>query len=217
MGHIDGPDAMALAFLNSAGVYQMVGYTVPTWYGYGGWGMLDYYLEQPGRFTLSEAFFANQQALIHRLVTSFPEEAAMTTAGRLPRDKELPPAARSAGLTWHDAEGLLYDRDTLALYGDPAWQTRMAPGHLAWEQTLTEKDGEYRFEVRPLDGDRSFQPIVHFLLHRIDPRTVRILEGAELAPLVTDDFLLVPCSGKLDPWRPSRLVFRALAAQWKQS
>jgi hypothetical protein len=126
MGHVDGPDAMALAFLNSAGVYQMVGYTVPTWYGYGGWGMLDYFLEQPGRFTLSEAFFANQQALIHRLVTSFPEEAALTTAGRLPRDKELPPAARSAGLTWHDAEGLLYDRDTLALYGDPAWQTRMA-------------------------------------------------------------------------------------------
>jgi hypothetical protein len=83
----------ALAFLNSAGVYQMVGYTVPTWYGYGGWGMLDYFLEQPGRFTLSEAFFANQQAFIHRLVTSFPEAAATTTAGRLPRDKELPPSA----------------------------------------------------------------------------------------------------------------------------
>jgi hypothetical protein len=146
----------------------------------------------------------------------------MTIAGRLPRDREFPPSARSAGLTWQDAEGLLYDRDTLALYGDPAWQTRMAPGHLAWEQTLTEKDGEYRFEVRPLDGDRSFQPIntngsqrggrpiVHFLPHRIDPRTVRILEGAELAPLVTDDFLLVSCPGRLDPRRPSRLVFRAV-------
>jgi hypothetical protein len=83
---------------------------------------------------------------------------ALTTASRLPRDKELPPSARSAGLTWQDAEGLLYDRDTLAFYGDSAWQARMTPGLLAWEQTLTEKDGEYRFEIRPLDGDLSQQP-----------------------------------------------------------
>ncbi len=66
MGHIDGPDAMALAFLNSAGVNQMIGYTVPRWYGYAGWGLLDYFVEQPGRFTLAEAFYANEQALVYR-------------------------------------------------------------------------------------------------------------------------------------------------------
>ena len=86
MGHIDGPDCMALAFMNSAGVNQMVGYTVPTWYGYAGWGMLDYFLEQPGRFTLAEAFFANQQALIHRLATCFPGAETADVRGReLPR------------------------------------------------------------------------------------------------------------------------------------
>ena len=72
IGHIDGPDCMALAYMNRAGVKQMMGYTVPSWYGYAGWGMLDYFLEQPGRFTLAEAFFANQQALIYRLATCFP-------------------------------------------------------------------------------------------------------------------------------------------------
>ncbi len=72
IGHIDGPDCMALAYMHSAGVNQMIGYTVPSWYGYAGWGMLDYFLEQPGRFTLAEAFFANQQALLHRLATCFP-------------------------------------------------------------------------------------------------------------------------------------------------
>jgi hypothetical protein len=72
MGHVDGPDAMALAWMNSAGVVQMAGYTVPTWFGYMGWGLLDYFVEQPGRYTYAEAFFANQQALIHRLVTEFP-------------------------------------------------------------------------------------------------------------------------------------------------
>jgi len=47
---------------------QMFGYVVPAWYGYAGWGCLDYYLEQPGRYTFSEAFFANPYALVHRLL-----------------------------------------------------------------------------------------------------------------------------------------------------
>ena len=199
MGHIDGPDAMALALMNSAGVYQMIGYTVPTWYGYGGWGLLDYFLEQPGRFTLAEAFFANQQALIHRLETYFPGSAAQEDSGRL-GNRELPPQARQAGLTWNDARGLLYDRDNVAFYGDPAWIARMAPGPLAWEQTLTENDGEYRFEIRPLRGERSFEPIntngsqrggrpiVQLLPHRLQNRSVQILgrrrsEAADHQPL----------------------------------
>ena len=56
MGNIDGQDAMALAWMNDAGVKQMLGYTVPTWFGYQGWGVLDYFVEQPGRYTLTEAF-----------------------------------------------------------------------------------------------------------------------------------------------------------------
>ncbi|MCG8652978.1 MAG: hypothetical protein MI861_24265, partial [Pirellulales bacterium] len=67
MGHIDGPDAMALAWMHSAGVHQMIGYTVPTWFGYGGWGCLDYFVEQPGRYTFAEAFHANHHALIYCL------------------------------------------------------------------------------------------------------------------------------------------------------
>ena len=45
----------------------MAGYTELTWYGYSGWGMLDYCVEQPGRYTCAEAFAASQAALIHRL------------------------------------------------------------------------------------------------------------------------------------------------------
>ncbi|MGA2065789.1 MAG: hypothetical protein ABSG86_12505 [Thermoguttaceae bacterium] len=223
MGHIDGPDAMALAFMNSAGVYQMMGYTVPTWYGYGGWGLLDYFLEQPGRFSLAEAFFANQQALIHRLETYFPGSTAQEDLGR-PGNRELPPQARQAGLTWDDARGLLYDRDNVAFYGDPAWSARMAPGPLSWEQTLTENGGEYRFEVRPLRGERSFEPIntngsqrggrpiVQLLPHRLQTRSVQILEGADLKPLVAGSFILVPNPGRCDPRRSYRVVFRAARA-----
>ncbi|MDB5388028.1 MAG: hypothetical protein JWM11_3674, partial [Planctomycetaceae bacterium] len=135
MGHIDSRDAMALAFMNSAGVRQMMGYTVPTWYGYAGWGCLDYFVEQPGRFTFTEAVFANQHALVHRLQTLFPELVSLETEalGRPPKTVVIGEQARAAGLTAHDGQGLLYDRDVIAFYGDPAWEARMAPHPTAWD------------------------------------------------------------------------------------
>lgn len=189
MGHIDSPDAMALAWLNSAGVRQMAGYTVLTWYGYAGWGLLDYYVEQPGRFNLAEAFFANQQALLHRLETEFPEVA---------RENPDPGTTRGRG----DAAGLLHDRDVLAFYGDPAWDARLAPGPLRWEQSLTEHDGKWTLTITPKAGADTFKtvnkngsqrggrPIVALLPRRIGKATIE--SGAELNPVITDDFVLVP-------------------------
>ena len=147
MGHIDGPDAMALAFLNSAGVCQMIGYTVPTWYGYAGWGMLDYFLEQPGRFTLAEAFYANQQALVHRLTKYFPRISADVQNGVQTRLRSRGPCPRrrtQAGLNWNDARGLLFDRDMLAFYGDPAWiSPNGLPDRWLGTKSWTRQDGEY--------------------------------------------------------------------------
>ncbi|MCS5680095.1 MAG: hypothetical protein NZ603_09375 [Acidimicrobiales bacterium] len=174
-GHIDGPDALALAFMNSAGVCQMAGYTVPTWFGYAGWGLLDYFVEQPGRFTLCEAFHANGQALVHRLETN-----------AAPRDDQ----------------GLAFDRDVLAFYGDPAWEARMAPGPLQFDQTLTEKDGVFTLTVTPRDGPRSFapvntngsqrggRPIVQFLPQRL--ADMELVTGEQWRPVITDTFILVP-------------------------
>jgi zinc protease len=201
MGHVDGPQAMALAFMKSAGVHQMAGYTVTTWYGYAGWGMLDYFVEQPGRFTLAEAFFANQQALLHKLQTERPQDARMDPK---------PGTSRN---------GLLHDRDVLAFYGDPAWEARMKPGECAWDQVLTEKGGKYTFLITPRRGEKSFQPIntngsqrggrpiVALLPHRL--KDVRLLEGQDLKPVVTENSLLVPLPGKCEPGRVYKVVFQA--------
>src|SRR5579871_537554 len=118
MGHIDGRDSMALAYMNSAGVDQMIGYTVVTWYGYAGWGCLDYFVEQPGRYTFNEAFFANENALINRIATYFPElvDAEVDASGRPNKPVIVGEKAKQAGLNAQDALGLLYDRDTLAFY-----------------------------------------------------------------------------------------------------
>ena len=204
MGCIDGPDAMALAWMHSAGMRQMVGYTVESWYGYAGWGMLDYFLEQPGRYDLASAFMANQHALIHRLETMFGG-AAKAGKGDSP-----------------DEQGLRYDRDVLAFYGDPGWDTRIAPGPLRWQQSLTEKDGLWTFEVKGLAGAKTFEPVnmngsqrghrplIEFLPRRFGP--VEIVSGREYHPLVADDFLLVPNPGKLPPEGSFKVVFRETAA-----
>jgi len=221
MGHIDGRDSMALAYMNSAGVKQMLGYTMPTSYGYGGWGCLDYFVEQPGRYTFTEAFFANEHALIHRLATYFPEltnadvgENGFTNAKIVLSDK-----AKAAGLTERDGRWLLFDRNTVAFYGDPAWEARMAKMETAWDQTLTEKDGVWTFEIKPNRGAKTFEPIsrngsqrggrpiVQYLPHRI--KAAQVLEGADLNPTITDDFVLVPNPREAQPERNYRIVFRA--------
>jgi len=200
MGHIDSRDAMALAWMNSAGVRQMIGYTVPTWFGYGGWGCLDYFVEQPGRYTFTEAFFANHHALIHRLEMEFTaEDGSMRTSG--------------AG------RGMLFDRDVVAIYGDPAWEARMAPADLAWDQELTVADDVYRLTVTPRRGSQTFEPIntngsqrgwrpvVAYLPHRV--KNVRVVEGADLKPRITDNFVLVPNPRQCDPDRKYVVEFQA--------
>ncbi|HYV36210.1 MAG TPA: hypothetical protein VE988_10930 [Gemmataceae bacterium] len=219
MGHIDGPDAMALAFMNSVGVRQMIGYTVLTWYGYAGWGNLDYFIEQPGRYSFAEAFIANQHALIHRLETYYPEGTRMKVepGSKPPTPKQLSAKAKAAGVKPQDVVGLVHDRDVVALYGDPAWEARMAPGECAWEQKLTEKDGRYTLEIIPKRGaktftpintngsQRGYRPIVAFLPQRV--KDIEILEGKELDAVVTHSFVLVP-NPKVSDGKTLKVVFR---------
>ena len=225
MGHIDSTNAMALAFLNSGGVNQMVGYTVTTWYGYAGWGCLDYFVEQPGRYTLAEAFRANQIALINRLQAYFPGLASdeLDDKGQTQSPIRIAEAARAAALNADDARGLLYDRDTLAFYGDPAWAARMADRPKAWNQTLTETNGTWTFNISPNRGERTFtpinlngsqrggRPIIQFLPCRL--KDASVIDGADLNPVIADTFILVPNPRKCDPTKHYRVVFRAKTRQ----
>jgi len=146
-------------------------------------------------------------------------EADLGENGRTSASIVVGPKAKAAGLTADDGLGLLYDRDAVAFYGDPAWEARMAKSDLAWDRALSEKDGVWTFEIKPRHGAQTFDPInrngaqrggrptIEYLPHRIRPALV--LEGAELAPVITDDFVLVPDPGGCRPDRPHRVVFRA--------
>ena len=188
IGDIDGPNAMALAYFHSANVDQMAGYVVPTWFGYMGWGTQGYYLDQPGRFTVAEAFFANNQALLSLLV-------------RIEKGELKVPA--------QFLRGLLYDRDAFVLYGDPAWQNALVEQESGWAQTLkSEKTDDGRtlwtLTIEPKNGAKTFnfdaskgseynnRPFVQIFPNRVED--AKIVSGAEFKPVVVDNFILVPQS-----------------------
>ncbi len=197
MGLVDGEQAMAVAWMHSGGVHQLLGYVVSTWYGFGGRGEKDYFIAQAGRFTLAESFFLQNQRLLHRLETEFSATARVSfdrwdieQNGNLPNE-----LAAEHGLTDRDEVGLLWDRDTVAFYGDPAWEARVVPQReLDWEQELTEEEGRFRFEVTARTAGNWGIPPMAFLPYRV--KEIRVTTGAELQPLITDDFLLLPLKGE---------------------
>jgi zinc protease len=188
MGHIDGPNCMALAYMNSAGVNQMIGYTVPTGYGYGGWGCLDYFLEQPGRYTFTEAFFANQAAMIHRL------QADKNPGLRGDRDV----VAFYGDPAW---EARMAKQKC-------AWDQTLVEKRGTWTFTIKPNRGEQTFEPINRNGsERGYRPIVQFFPRRLTG--VEIIEGSQFKPVITDNFILVPNPQTCDPKRDYRIVFRA--------
>ncbi|MBI3922007.1 MAG: hypothetical protein HY318_11370 [Armatimonadetes bacterium] len=210
MGHIKDRESMALAFMGSGGVAQMIGYTVVTWYGRMGWGILDYFLGQPGRFTFAESFYLNNQALVCQLEERFPDKARL----EFDRWDEKAPgwiAGQLGYQEWNEAVkdnvGLLWDRDTVAFYGDPAWVTSIATRSLPWEQKLTDKRGLYTFELVANQDTNPGCPPAALFRHRV--RDVEVLEGRELKPVITDNFVMLPGLTHLAAGKTYRVVFRA--------
>ena len=170
MGLIHDKQSMALAWLGSGGADQMIGYVVSTWYGRGGWGTRDYFFSEPGRYTLSEAFFFNNQAIVYELQSRFPKTASVDfnqwnietdprvmgrLAAQLGYTKDEPDLKDNLGLHW--------DRDTVAFYGDPAWEARLAPQPAHFTQKLSvdgrplhvHLEGRRRLLARPPAGAAS--------------------------------------------------------------
>lgn len=215
MGLIPDRQAMALAWIHTGGAYQMIGYVVSTFYGRGGWGTRDYFIGQADRFTFNEAFIANNIALVHELETRFPKNAKTnldeydletdeTLLGRLTQKHHVEDK---------DELGLLWDRDTVAFYGDPAWPARMAATRSpAWRQTLTEQDGLFTLKlICERNGGFGGKPAVQFLPRRV--RNVELLEGRDLRPVIADNFVLLPDAPSLKQGDTLTVVFTARPAR----
>jgi zinc protease len=209
-GHVANDQSMALAWMSSGGVRQMIGYVAVTWYGRGGWGTRDYFFDVPGRYTLTEAFFFNQQLLIHDLQKRFPATAKHEVQdwGERGLGKELARLGyREFDNTARDHLGLLWDRDAVAFYGDPAWQARLDPHDLPVRTELTQKGDVYTLSVIAERTVKPGKPLALFLPHRVGD--VRVTSGQEFEPLITHRFVMLFKQPTYEKGKTYQVVFEA--------
>lgn len=183
-------DSMPAVLMDSYGFNQFVGYTVPTWYGKGGWGALGMWQHFAGTLSLGEAWFYNNQVIIRELLTKHSEIAA----------KELEISEAGEGMPegnvmqyGKDAAGMLWDRDVVAFYGDPALRVLLRKGDA--------KTASPRFTVAKARGrtlkitctgtppECGDQPLCLWL--DSPAPGARVSKGAAADSLVTNDFLLL--------------------------
>ena len=208
IGHVPGRDCMATALMHSAGVSQMVGYTVVTFYGFMGWGTNDYFEGQRDFYTLAESFFAIQQALLHQLETRYPRLRGVDFDRFEASDIEA--LAAEHQLRDRDEVGLLWDRDTVAFYGDPAWEVRRMPGDRGWREEWHTADGLHTLRIiATRDGHWPPRPILLFLPRRL--QVSGVTHGEELAPVLADNFVLLPLSGACRQGEVEEVRFHAEA------
>ena len=170
IGRIAGPYSMALGWLGSGNAVQFCGYVVPTWYGYMGWGLSDYFLKLQDRFSFAEAFFLTNQALLFD---------------------------QRNGTPGTDPEGLAYDKNAVAFYGDPALRAIVSRcREPLYNQTIeaSAMPGPDQFRLvltvtMKEDADVP-RPVIAFLPFRIVPSET-ILEQSEAQSVeITDDMVL---------------------------
>ena len=196
IGHILDEDSMALGWMHSACVVQMTGYIEGTWFGYGGWGVNHYLCEEPGGMTFSEAFFANQQALLHTLQSKYG------STGGPPQDMG------------GEHDGLLHDRDSVAFYGDPAWEASLEKGspqanysHTVTQRTCSSPSGdgwlEWEYQLTTLKSGKWSRPPVYVFPARV--QRVRLVSGSGV---LTCRFLLLPLTGSYGAREQHTVVFQ---------
>jgi hypothetical protein len=203
-GLIDGPNAMALGWLHSGGVDQLAGYTSGNWYGYMGWSIED--LFRTGTMDFADAFFFSGVDLVHTLqkdYASYPAIKNHSFVSESYREQDVDAIAVFSGLLRgkgkdanydDDLVGLLWDQDSMAFYGDPAWQASLPPGAAAWSIGFVETDHAVTCTITPLKtGTWPARPICALLPQRMSD--IHVTAGMAYAPVVTSSFILVPLSG----------------------
>lgn len=201
-------ESMAVAWMNSGNAATMIGYVVTTWHGRNGWGGLKYWLTTPGRYSLAEAVYLNQQDMLVQLNDwspklldieyPFDDRYDMRACGML---------IQNAGIErpTNDQIGFVHDRDVLAYYGDPKWNVRLQEIPEENDFTVTSKIKGKRcivtittkenFSSDRLKGDNFKEehvkelPFSYFFPKRLD--NPRLAAGQAWKAVADENFLLI--------------------------
>lgn len=213
IGNIDRRDCMATAWIHSGGVTQMLGYTVPTFYGFMGWGTKSFF--ETGRYSAAEAFFLNNQILLWVLGQSNAKlrDLKIDPKGNFDikaflQNLEVKPRGQ-------DETGMIWDRDTVAFYGDPAWRVTYPEKRRDIDITHEKNAITLRFlrEVGfPDKGRRKDYRPVAVLLDTPPPQGAVVVDAATGKPLdgsvATELFALIPLAGNHRKGETLRFVLR---------
>lgn len=172
IGHIDRRSCMATAWMHTAGVEEFAGYTVPSWYGFMGWGVKG--LFESGRYSLAEACYLENQRLLW---------------------------AKTRAKGGMHAKGLEYDSDVFVYYGDPA-QRIMFPQDRTPYRTVVKQDKvgvEFTQDcVMPAMNDvKGARPVVALLVEPPAGDTLFDASGRKVEhAAVSEKFLFIPMPGR---------------------
>lgn len=201
-------ESMAVAWMNSAHATTLVGYVVTTWHGRNGWGGLKYWLTTPGRYTIAEAFYLNQQDMMHQLMQwnsgftclEYPYDASNEFEAGTQLIKDSLGVEASI-----DMLGFLHDRDVLAYYGDPKWDARLqqipeendftVTSEIQGNQCIVTITTQENFNPERMKGDHFKEehvldlPFSYFFPERLNHP--RLADGQEWKVAVDENFLLI--------------------------
>ena len=172
IGHVDRRDCMATAWMHAAGVEQLAGYTVPSWYGFMGWGVKGLFEE--GRYSLAEARYLENERLLWAKARKHPAS---------------------------EDRGLDYDRVVFAYYGDPAQRIVFREDKTPY-QTVVKGDAVRVTFTRdctfaPLDDVRGARPIMILLDAPPPGNAIFGTDGREIPDsVVTERFVFIPAPGR---------------------
>ena len=175
IGHVDARACMATAWMHSAGTEQFAGYTVPSWYGFMGWGVKGVF--EQGRYSLAE--------------TRFLENERLNWVRRKKHSAK-------------DAKGLDYDRDTFAVYGDPAQRITFPKDTTPYNVKVRGADVEVEFtrecKFADVKDTRGARPVMALLDAAPPGDALFGKDGKEIADaVVTERFILIPAPGQHRP------------------
>lgn len=205
--------SMAVAWMNSGNAATMIGYVVTTWHGRNGWGGLKYWVTTPGRYSLAEAIYLNQQDFLNQQYEWNPKflEIDYPYADTCGFDAQYAGGAErikeATGITepTHDQIGFLHDRDVLAYYGDPKWNVRLqeipeetdftVSSEIQGKKCIVTIKTNENFSLERMKGDQFKQehvldlPFSYFFPERLN--NPRLAAGQSWKTAMDENFLLI--------------------------
>ena len=201
-------ESMAIAWMNGSNAATMIGYVVTTWHGRNGWGGLKYWLTNPGRYSLAEAVYMNQQDFLYQQYQWYPsliKENYNFDGNEFLIAAQKVAKAMNAQQPTNDQIGFWHDRDVLAYYGDPKWNVRLQEIPEETDFTVTSKvkgkkciitiKTKENFSLERMKGDKFKQehvldlPFSYFFPERLN--NPRLAAGQDWKAAVDENFLII--------------------------